>query len=87
MFGINYLITLYKVHMRVGAVRMLLYDCAYVQEIICSLKLVNYLPVHMHKPYNNFPLYNVATITKQHIMIEYTYKNEHSTNVAHNLKL
>ena len=30
-----------------------LYGCAYVREIIHSLKLVDYLPVHTHKPYNN----------------------------------
>ena len=38
-----------KVHMLTGAIRKLLYGCAYV----LSLELVDYLPVHTHKPYNN----------------------------------
>ena len=29
------------------------HGCAYVQEIIHSLKRVDYLPVHTHKPYSN----------------------------------
>ena len=42
-------------HMHAGAIRKLLYCCAYIREIIYSLKLVDYLPVqvHTHKPYNN----------------------------------
>ena len=52
MFYIQYL-TMHKVHMRAGAIRQLLYGCAYVREIINLLKLVDYLPVHTHKPYNN----------------------------------
>ena len=43
---------MYKVHMLASAVRKLLYGCAFVREIIYSLKLVD-LPVHSHKPYNN----------------------------------
>ena len=56
MFYIKYLI-MYKVHMHAGAIRKLLYGCAYVLEIIHSLKLVDYLPVHTHKPYNNIHLF------------------------------
>ena len=41
--------TMYKVHMYAGALRKLLYDWAYIWEIIHSLKLVYYLPVHTHK--------------------------------------
>ena len=37
--------------MRVGAIRKLVYGCAYEREIIHSLKLMGYtcIPVHMHK--------------------------------------
>ena len=52
MFYIKYL-TMHTVHMHAGAVRQLLYGCANVREIIHSLKLVDYPPVHTHKPYNN----------------------------------
>ena len=31
------------------AIKQLLYGCVYVREIIYSLKLVDYLPVHTHK--------------------------------------
>ena len=51
MFYIKYL-TLHKVHMHAGAIRQFLYGRAYVREIIHSLKLVDYHPVHTHKPYN-----------------------------------
>ena len=51
MFYIKYL-TMHKVHMHAGAIRQLLYGCAYVPETIHSLKLVDFPPVHMHKPYN-----------------------------------
>ena len=47
---------MHSVHMRAGAIRQLLYGCAYVREIIHSLKLVDYLPVHTNKPYNNLYL-------------------------------
>ena len=57
MFYIKYL-TMHKVHMHANAIRQLLYGCAYVQEIIHSLKLVDYPPVHTHKPYNNLHLSN-----------------------------
>ena len=53
MFHIKYL-TMQKVHMHVGAIRQFLYGCAYVREIVHSLKLVDYLPVRTHKPYNNY---------------------------------
>ena len=52
MFYIRYL-TMHKVNMHAGAIRQLLYGCAHVREIIHSLKLVDYLPEHTHKPYNN----------------------------------
>ena len=57
MFHIRY-ITMQKVHnvMHAGAIRQLLYGCADVREIIHSLKLADYLPVHTHKPYNNLHL-------------------------------
>ena len=51
MLYIKYL-TMHKVHMHAGAIRQLLYGCAYIREIIHSLKLVDYPPVHAHKPYN-----------------------------------
>ena len=57
MFYIKYLI-MHKVHMHAGAIRQLLYGCAYVREIIHSLKLVDYLPIHTHKPYNNLHVNN-----------------------------
>ena len=52
MFYIKYL-TIDEVHMHAGALRQLLYGCAYVRGIIHSLKLVDYPPVNTHKPYNN----------------------------------
>ena len=55
MFNIRYLI-MHKVHMHAGAIRQILYGCAHVREIIHSLKLVDYPPVHTHKPYNNLHL-------------------------------
>ena len=55
MFYIKYL-TMHKVHMHAGAIRQLLYGCAYVRGIIHSLKLVDHPPVHTHKPYNNLHL-------------------------------
>ena len=57
MFYIKY-ITMHNVYMHAGAIRQLLYGCAFVREIIHSLKLVEYPPVHMHKPYNNLHLSN-----------------------------
>ena len=36
-----------------------LYGCAHIQDIIHSLKLVDYLPVHMHKLYNSLHLQKV----------------------------
>ena len=52
MFYIKYL-AMYKVHMHTGAIRKLLYSCVCVLEIIHELKLVDYLPIHKHKPYKN----------------------------------
>ena len=53
----NKYLTMHKVHMHADAKRQLLYGCAYVREIIHSLKLVDYPPVHTHKPYNNLHLH------------------------------
>ena len=50
MLNIKYL-TIHKVHMHAGAIRQLMYGCAYVRETIHSLQLVDYPPVHTHKPY------------------------------------
>ena len=66
MFYIKYL-TMQKVHMHAGAKRQLLYGCAYVREIIHSLKLVDYLPIHTHKPYNN--LVNIRIVYKMFLQI------------------
>ena len=61
MFYIS-ILTMYKVHMHVGAI--ILYVCAYLLEIIHSLKLVDYLSVHTHKPYNCLHLYhNSSSVT------------------------
>ena len=40
--------------MHAGAISKLFYGFAGVRVIIHSLKLVGYIPVHPHKPYNNF---------------------------------
>ena len=61
MFYSKY-VTMHKVHRHAGAIRQLLYGCAYVREIIHSLKLVGYLPIHTHKLYNNLHLYCFASI-------------------------
>ena len=55
---IRYL-TMYKEQMPATAfpIRNMLYGCAYVQEIINPLKLLDYLTVHTHKTYSNFHLY------------------------------
>ena len=55
MCYIKYLTT-HKVHAHTGAIRQLLYGCAYVREIIHSLKLVDYFPIHTHKLCNNVHL-------------------------------
>ena len=55
----NRFFTIHKVHVvHAGAIRQLLYGCTHVWEIIHSLKLVDYLPVHTHKPYNNLLFLN-----------------------------
>ena len=52
MFYIKYMyLTMYKVQRHADVIRQLLYGCAYVREIILSLKLVDYPPVHTHKRY------------------------------------
>ena len=43
--------------MHAGAIRQLLYGCAYVRMIIHSLKLMDNLPAQTHKIYNNFCFY------------------------------
>ena len=50
--------TMYKVHMHAAAIRKLLYGFVYVREMTLLLKLVDYLPIHMHKPYNNYTCKN-----------------------------
>ena len=55
MFYIKYL-TMHKVHD--SAIRHLLYGCAYERGINHSLKLVDYLHVHTHKPCNDLHLLN-----------------------------
>ena len=47
-------IAMHKMQLRAGAIRALLYGFASVRAIIHSRKLVDYLPVQTHKPYNNF---------------------------------
>ena len=58
MFYIIKYLTMHKVHMHAGAIRQLLYGCAYVRDIIHELKLVDYLPVHTVKTLYNVTLYN-----------------------------
>ena len=55
MFYIRYP-TMHKEHMHPGAIRQLLYGHVHVREIFHTLKLVDYLPVHTHKPCNNVHL-------------------------------
>ena len=65
MFYIKYLAML-KVHMHAGEIRKLLYGCVYLRKIIHSLKLVDYILVHTHKPYNNLHIdsIHVSNIAK-----------------------
>ena len=66
-------LTIHKVHMHVGAIKQSLYGCTYVREIIHSLKLVDYLPVHTHKPYNDLHFVSVFTNKKStHMFITET---------------
>ena len=58
MFCIKYLI-MHNVHMHAGGIRQLLYGRAYVREIIYSLKLMDYPPVHTRKHYNDLHTYIV----------------------------
>ena len=61
---------MHKVYMHAGAIRQLLYGCTYVREIIHSLKLVDYSPVHTHKPYNNLhvePPHGVLQLLKKSV--------------------
>ena len=67
MFYIKYL-TMHKVHMHAGAIKQLLYGCVYIQEIIHSLKLVDYLPVHTHNPYNNL---HIKKSSLKHLLLFY----------------
>ena len=64
-------LTMYKVHMHYGT-----YGCAYVWEIIHSLKLMDYLPIHTHKPYNNLHLQNLLFLA----MITSVFKNKRNNN-------
>ena len=43
---------MHKVQIHAGAISKLLYGIAYVRAIIHSLKLMDYLPVRTHQPYN-----------------------------------
>ena len=52
MFGVKYLV-IHKVEMHAGVISKLVYGFASVWAIIYSLKLVGYLLVQTHKPYNN----------------------------------
>ena len=63
---------MHKVHMHAGAIRQLLYGCVYVREIIHSLKLVDYLPVHTHEPYNNLQLIRAQIKHQNTIFSEHT---------------
>ena len=55
MFYIKYL-SMYIVCIYAGAIKKILYGCVSVWEIILSLKIMGYLPIHTHKSYNNFHL-------------------------------
>ena len=55
MFYIKYL-TMYKVHVHAGVMRKLLYGLCVCTGDSPLAKLVDYLPVHTHKPYNNLHL-------------------------------
>ena len=52
MFYNKYL-TMYKVHMHAGAIRKLL--CS-GDNPLAKARVVDYLPVHTHKPYTNLHL-------------------------------
>ena len=62
IFYIKYL-TMHKLHKHAGAIRQLLYGCAYVREIIHSLKLVDYPPAHTHKPYSTDALSDMSDLS------------------------
>ena len=48
--------SMHKVQKHAAVIRKLVPGCLYVQEVIHLLKLVDYLLVHTHKPYNNLHL-------------------------------
>ena len=52
MFNVRYF-AMHLVQVHAGAINKLSYGFASVRAIILSLKLVDYLPVHTHKPYYN----------------------------------
>ena len=61
---------IHKAHMHAGAIwQFILYGRAYVREIIHELKLVVYLPVHTHKPYNNLQILHSTLL----VIIRYLY--------------
>ena len=72
MFYINY-ITMHKEHMHAGAIRQLLYGCAFVRDIIH--KLLDYPPVHTHKPYDNLHLKQIFFIKSIPFKLEYFVYN------------
>ena len=53
--------------MHAGAIRQLLYGCAHVREVIHSLKLVDYPPVHTQRLYNNLDLVCLYNILRGHV--------------------
>ena len=53
IFNAKYL-TMNKVQMHAGVISKLVYGFVSVRAIINSLKLVDYLIIQTHKPYNNF---------------------------------
>ena len=67
--------TMHKVQMHAGARRQLLYGYAYVWEIIKSLKLMGYLPVHFHKPYDNLHLLQNENY-KKHFLLNSFYSHK-----------
>ena len=60
----------------------LLYGCAYVWEIIYSLKLMDYLPVYTHKLNNNLHLLQNENY-KKHFLLNIFYSHLEKMNKQH----
>ena len=60
-----------KLYMYAGAIRQLLYGWAHVREIIHSLKLVDNLPLHTLKSYNNL---HITIIPETGVQTKKIYK-------------